>query len=165
MTVISPEDRRATEAVRRGAPNESQRRIIYQHGDGIAILIPAVGVSLDEVMFHIPQGSDPVVIDVADIPSDRTFRAAWKRGFGDQKQRVDVDMPKARNVWRDVIRMRRKPLLEALDIEYQKADENGSASEKAKIAAKRKKLRDATDDPRIESAQTPEDLKLIDPLA
>ena len=105
------------------------------------------------------------MIDAADIPSDRTFRAAWKKGFSDQKVRLEVDMPKARNVWRDVIRMRRKPLLEALDIEYQQADENGNASEKAKIAAKKKKLRDATADPRIESAQTPEALKLIDPLA
>jgi hypothetical protein len=168
---IPPEVRRAPEP-RQGRifgqwaePTETEKRIVYQNGDGIAIIIPADGVSVEQAMRDVPEGASSVIVDAGDIPSDRTFRAAWKASVTDQKPGVAVDMPKARNVWRDAVRRRRKPLLEALDVEYQKADETGNSSEKAKIANKKKKLRDATDDPRIEAAQTPEDLKQIDPLA
>ena len=78
---------------------------------------------------------------------------------------IHIDMPKARNIWRDRIRARRKKLLAELDVEYQRADEDGDAPAKAKIVARKKKLRDAPQDPRIDAAKTPEDLKLVDPLA
>lgn len=99
------------------------------------------------------------VIENSDVPSDRTFRDAWK----DSGSNIDVDMPKAREIWREKMRLARKPKLEALDVEYQKADEIGDQERKKLIAGLKKLLRDLTDLPAIEAAQTPEELKAIWP--
>jgi hypothetical protein len=53
------------------------QRIIYPTDDGgVAIIIPAVSVEL--AMKDIPAGKPYKIVDVADIPTDRTFRAAWE---------------------------------------------------------------------------------------
>ena len=96
-------------------------------------------------------------IDPGIIPQDRTFRVAW-RFNGDA---IDHDMTKARNIKRDQLRAERAPLLVALDIDYQRADERGDASEKVRIAGRKQALRDATANPAIEAAQTPDELKAI----
>jgi hypothetical protein len=52
-------------------------RIIYPTDDGgVAIIIPAVSVEL--AMKDIPAGKPYKIVDVADIPTDRTFRNAWE---------------------------------------------------------------------------------------
>jgi hypothetical protein len=53
------------------------QRIIYPTDDGgVAIIIPAVSVEL--AMKDIPAGKPYKIVDVADIPTDRTFRDAWE---------------------------------------------------------------------------------------
>jgi len=53
------------------------QRIIYPTDDGgVAIIIPAVSVELS--MKVVPQGNPFKIVDVADIPTDRTFRNAWE---------------------------------------------------------------------------------------
>jgi hypothetical protein len=53
------------------------QRIIYPTDDcGVAIIIPAVTIEL--AMKDIPQGKPYKIVDVADIPTDRTFRNAWE---------------------------------------------------------------------------------------
>jgi hypothetical protein len=53
------------------------KRIIYPTDDGgVAIIIPAVSVEL--AMKDIPAGKPYKIVDVADIPTDRTFRNAWE---------------------------------------------------------------------------------------
>lgn len=53
------------------------QRIIYKTEDGgVAVIIPAVSVEL--AMKDIPEGAQYKVVDVSDIPSDRTFRDAWE---------------------------------------------------------------------------------------
>ena len=53
------------------------QRIIYRTDDGgVAIVIPAVSVEL--AMKDVPEGKPYKIVDVADIPSDRTFRNAWE---------------------------------------------------------------------------------------
>ena len=64
-------------------------------------------------------------------------------GFG-------VDMAKARELHKDKIRLARKPLLEALDVEFQKALETGAST--TDIVAKKNALRDAPADSGITSA-------------
>jgi hypothetical protein len=76
---------------------------------------------------------------------------------------ITIDMTKARNIKRDMIRAERAPMLEALDIAYMKALESGQDT--ASIALEKQRLRDATSHPAIASAQTPEELKALDPLA
>jgi hypothetical protein len=92
----------------------------------------------------------------SDVPSDRTFRNAWK---GD----LSVDMGKARDIWKDKMRAVRAPKLAALDTEYMRADETGDAQAKSAVAAQKQELRDVTADPGIEAAQTPQDLKAVWP--
>jgi len=53
------------------------QRIIYPTDDGgVAVIIPAI--SIDLAMKDIPEGKPYKIVDVADIPSDRTFRNAWE---------------------------------------------------------------------------------------
>ena len=64
----------------------SDKRIIYPTDDGgVAILIPAPewlaqeGNTLEALAAKdVPAGKPWQIVDVADIPSDRTFRAAWE---------------------------------------------------------------------------------------
>jgi hypothetical protein len=102
---------------------------------------------------------DGQLADSSLAPSDRTFRNAWKLDGG----AITVDMVKARNLHRDKLREMRKPLLEALDVEYQRADEAGNTAEKKKVGQKKQALRDVTADPSIDAATTPDELKAAIP--
>jgi hypothetical protein len=78
---------------------------------------------------------------------------------------ITINMVKARDIQRDRIRSLREPLFADLDVAYQRADENGDAEAKAAIAARKQALRDATKDPAIDAAKTPEELKAAIPDA
>ena len=53
------------------------QRIIYPNDNGgVAIIVPAVSIEL--AMKDIPAGKPYKIVDVADIPTDRTFRNAWE---------------------------------------------------------------------------------------
>jgi hypothetical protein len=58
------------------------QRIIYPTDDnGIAVIIPAVecGLTIEEIAAKdVPQGKPYKIVDVADVPADRTFRNAWE---------------------------------------------------------------------------------------
>ena len=56
------------------------KRIIYPTDDGVAIIIPTdCGLSIEEIATKdVPAGKPYKIVDVADIPSDRTFRNAWE---------------------------------------------------------------------------------------
>ena len=71
-------------------------------------------------------------------------------GFG-------IDMAKAREIHKTNIRVARKPLLEALDIEFQKALETGANT--TNIIAKKNALRDAPADSAIAAATDTDSLK------
>jgi len=57
-------------------------RIIYPTDDGgVAVIIPAAecGLSIEEIAAKdVPAGKAYKIVDVADIPTDRTFRNAWE---------------------------------------------------------------------------------------
>lgn len=94
--------------------------------------------------------------DVVDESTDRTFRNAWK---DNGLSKPEVDMPKAREIHRERLRKLRAPILEDLDVDYIKADENGNAEHKQMIARRKQDLRDITQHASIDSATTPEELK------
>jgi hypothetical protein len=53
------------------------KRIIYKTADGgVAVIIPAD--TIESCMKDIPEGVEYAIVDVADIPTDRTFRDAWE---------------------------------------------------------------------------------------
>jgi hypothetical protein len=58
------------------------QRIIYPNDEGgVSILIPAIecGLTIEEIAAKdVPQGKPFKIVDVADIPTDRTFRDAWE---------------------------------------------------------------------------------------
>jgi hypothetical protein len=57
------------------------QRIIYPTDDGgVAILIPAdCGLTIEEIAAKdVPEGKPYQIVDVSDIPEDRTFRNAWE---------------------------------------------------------------------------------------
>jgi hypothetical protein len=97
------------------------------------------------------------------LPPDRYFRNAWTDETPERI--VDIDMSKARKIHRNHLRRLRAPKLAALDIDYQRADEVGDTQLKQEIAKRKQALRDVTCDPAIETAQTPEELKVIIPAA
>lgn len=97
--------------------------------------------------------------DYVDDTTDRTYRNAWKDAPG--RNKPDHDMPKAREIHREHLRNARQPELDTLDIDFQRADERGDQNTKRTIATRKQKLRDVTDDARIESAATVEELKTL----
>jgi len=74
---------------------------------------------------------------------------------------IVINMDKAKDIWRDKMRDARKPLLQQLDVEFQRALEQNVDT--SAIVAKKQELRDITSHPDIEAAQTPEDLKKVWP--
>jgi fibronectin type 3 domain-containing protein len=78
---------------------------------------------------------------------------------------ITVDMTKAREIKRDQLRAERRPLLEQLDVEFMRAQEQGDQTKADEIAAKKQALRDVTADPAIDAATTPDELKAATPAA
>jgi hypothetical protein len=58
------------------------QRIIYPNDDGgVSILVPAAecGLTIEEIAAKdVPDGKPFKIVDVSEIPSDRTFRNAWE---------------------------------------------------------------------------------------
>jgi hypothetical protein len=58
------------------------QRIIYPNDEGgVSILIPAAecGLTIEEIAAKdVPAGKPYKIVDVSDIPTDRTFRDAWE---------------------------------------------------------------------------------------
>jgi len=58
------------------------QRIIYPTDDGgVAVIIPApeCGLTIGEIAAKdVPTGKPFKIVDVSDIPDDRTFRNAWE---------------------------------------------------------------------------------------
>lgn len=149
------------------------RKIIYTRPDGgVSVVTPVINThpgreKITEAQAEqrawdkLPKDAlNPRYVDAADIPTDRTFRNAWEDAGG-----VKVNMAKARELRRETLRGLRRPLLDALDVAYMRADELGDAAEQKRIAARKQALRDVTDDPAIEAAKTPAELAAVLPEA
>jgi ABC-type phosphonate transport system ATPase subunit len=140
--------------------------IVWQRPDGsiaITILVSATDPVAEATKLKqrgdIPATWTQLAINQT-LPTDRSYRNAWTFSAGN----FGHNMVKARDIHRDKIRAARKPLLEALDVEYQKADETGNQTLKQQIAQQKQALRNAPQDPRIEAAQTIAELKGVWPL-
>ena len=60
----------------------SNKRILYQTEDGgVKVVIPAdnCGLTVEEIAKKdVPSGRPYKIVDVSEVPSDRTFRNAWE---------------------------------------------------------------------------------------
>jgi hypothetical protein len=58
------------------------KRIIYPTDDGgVAVIVPApnCGLTIEQIAEKdVPAGKEYQIVDVIDIPGDRTFRNAWE---------------------------------------------------------------------------------------
>ena len=58
------------------------KRVIYPSNDGgVCVIIPApdCGLTIEQIAAKdVPAGKPFKIVDVSEIPSDRTFRAAWE---------------------------------------------------------------------------------------
>ena len=74
---------------------------------------------------------------------------------------IGVNVPKAKELQKERFRQVRKPLLEALDIDYQRADEAGDASKKTEIATKKQALRDVTNNTALNDATSEAEVRAV----
>lgn len=126
------------------------KKLVYETETGIVILTPAI--SLERSMKDIPEGVEYKIIEASELPSNRTFRNAWNY---DLKE----DIPKSKEIWKEKLRADRAPLLSALDVEYQRADEESDTIKKADIINQKKVLRDITNG--VDSCTTIAEIKTI----
>jgi hypothetical protein len=127
---------------------------------GVSVLRLIEGKALEEELAKWPGELRSQIVATKEIseeelPKDRTFRDAWTAS--------GVDMAKAREIWRGKIRLARQSVFAPLDADYMKAVEAGDEARKAEVVSKKQSLRDIPQDPRIEAAQTPEELKAVWP--
>lgn len=62
------------------------QRILYPNDNGgISIIIPAdCEITIEEIARKdVPAGTPYKIVDVSDVPTDRTFRAAWEADFSE----------------------------------------------------------------------------------
>lgn len=105
--------------------------------------------------YIVDKDGNQVDASTVTVPSDRHFREAWTLNG----KVISEDMTKAKEIFKNKIREVRKPLLEAEDVVYMKALEADDASAKTASVTKKTKLRDATANSKITSADTIEKLK------
>ena len=128
-------------------------KIIYTQSNGIVAVINPISGNADDAIKDVPSGFAYEIVDDSVIPTDRSFRNAWVQ----DSNTVKTDMAKAKEIHKTNIRIARKPLLEALDIEFQKALETSSST--TDVVSKKQALRDAPADSGIASASDEAALK------
>ena len=91
----------------------------------------------------------------ATVPSDRHFRDAWALSG----TTITEDISAAKTLFKEKIRIARKPLLEAQDVAYMKALEAGDSSAQTTAINAKTALRDAPAAAAITNADTIAKLK------
>jgi hypothetical protein len=55
------------------------KRVLYPTDEGgVAVIVPAPGATQEQVLKAVPVGKPYKIVDVSEVPSDRTFRNAWE---------------------------------------------------------------------------------------
>ena len=127
-------------------------KIIYTNSDGtVSIIIPAGDVN--DAIKDVPSGLSYEIVEDSAIPTDRSFRNAWKQNG----KTIETDMTKAKEIHKTNIRTARAPKLAELDIEFQRALE--TSADTSTIVAKKQTLRDAPSASGISTAASEADLK------
>ena len=95
-----------------------------------------------------------------EAPAERTFREGWEANADTGV--ISVNMEKAKDIWRDKIRLAREPELAKLDTAFMKAQETGADT--TAIVAQKQALRDAPAHADIDAATTPDELTAVQPI-
>ena len=70
---------------------------------------------------------------------------------------ITIDITKAKEVWKDKIRVARKPVLEKLDVDFMRATEQGT--DKTSIVNDKQTLRDLPS--QVDTATTVDEIKAV----
>jgi hypothetical protein len=128
--------------------------IIFQNDNGgVALCIPTGELPIEQVLTKdCPTGA--MIVDSDTLPNEHIdFFNAWELIDG----AVTVNLDKAKVITKDRLRAERKPLLEAQDVAFQRALENGADA--LAIVAEKQRLRDITQ--LADQATTLEQLKQL----
>jgi hypothetical protein len=129
------------------------KRIIYQsESGGVSVIIPTESVEL--ALKDVPEGVPYEIVDVAGIPSDRTFREAWVMG----DCCIEHDLDKCKAIGHDNRRAQRNAEFAPFDEIIAKQIPGLDASE---AEASRQAIRDkyALIQDAINVAATPDEIK------
>jgi len=131
-------------------------KIIYTAETGLVVIHPADESNIEEVFNKdVPEQYKHSAHIVEDdvIPTDRTFRNAWKHEEG----KIVEDLDLSKEIHKTRLRAQRKPMLEALDAEEMK--DLREKKDPASIHLEKQRLCDITAD--VESCECVEDIKKI----
>jgi hypothetical protein len=132
----------------------AMKRIIYQNSEGgVSVIIPTESVEL--ALKDVPEGVPYEIVDVADIPSDRTFRGAWVMG----DCCIEHDLDKCKAIGHDMRRQQRAeefaPYDEIIAKQIPVADATAAEEARQAIREKYALIQDA-----IDIAEDPDTIKL-----
>jgi len=88
--------------------------------------------------YIVDKDGNQIDASTATVPANRDFRSAWSLSGNV----ISEDLTKAKEIFADKIREARNPLLEALDVDFIKAQE--TSADTTQIVADKQALRDAT---------------------
>ena len=108
-------------------------KIIYTNSDGTVAVIHPTG-DVNDAIKDVPSGLSYEIVEDSAIPTDRSFRNAWKQN----NKTIETDMTKAKEIHKAKIREARVDKLAALDIEFQRALE--TSADTSTIVAKKQAL-------------------------
>ena len=129
-------------------------KVIFTNSDvTVSIMPPIEGTAEECAKRDLPAGTSYEIVDDSVIPTDRSFRNAWKQN----NKTIETDMSKAREIHKTNIREARVAKFAELDVEFQKALETSSST--TDIVAKKQALRDAPAASGISTAASEADLK------
>lgn len=114
--------------------------IFTNDNGGVATCFPTGEINIEAVMAKdVPAGRGARIVNLTDLPNQHNdFYDAWEM----DAINVIVNMDKAKNITKDRLRAERAPLLQAQDVLFQRALENGDDT--TTIVAEKQRLRDIT---------------------
>jgi len=91
------------------------QRIIYTTEDGgVAVVIPSGELPIEQVLAKdVPEGVEAEIVEIADVPSDRTFRGAWEKNG----KAIVHNLTKAKDIAHEKRRAARAKEFAPLDVE------------------------------------------------
>jgi len=133
------------------------QRIVYSTSDGgVAVVIPSGELSIEQVLAKdVPEGVEAELVEIADVPSDRTFRGAWEKSG----RAIVHNLDKAKDIAHEKRRAARAKEFAPLDVEAT------IPSRASQAEAARQTIRDKYDvmQQQMDAAATIEELKSLLP--
>jgi hypothetical protein len=115
--------------------------IVVQGNNNYPSIVTPVVSSIDEIAQILQQTYK--IVDRTLIPADMIYNSAWI--YDDSMENgINYDISKVREVHINLWRKARKPLLDALDVQFMRAVENMDTDTILDIKTKKQTLRDVT---------------------